>query len=473
MQHADAPSEQAVDVVIVGGGIAGLAAAWKLRHRNCVVLEAGDRPGGRIHSIGPIDQTINLGAHMVPGGDDSVIGQLVAETNLSANPLPPNLFGLQYQGRRHLSTPSFLLPLAMRLSMRERVAFARLGYRLRLGAGRSIATGKRQDGEGPDAYRRRVAEFEDTRTLSDFVGSLPPRVDAIFHALTERTGATPDEMTAGHGLRSFANVWEKTAPGTNLVGGTAALPQELAHQLGSRFQPAHKVVQVQTQRGKNGDFVRVSYEANGQKGAIVARTCILATPAHVTRDIAVDLVSETHTALEKIRYGAFLSVGVRLDGGARLPWQDTYAIATPGLGFSVLFNHDAMLPDAARADGHSMMLFRGAAGAAEWIENGTTAIATKWVEDLEVNFPEIRGRIKDVVPMPWATGAPYATPGRAGIQAALEREQLPYALAGDYLEFPNMEAAASSGVSAASRIERFLESELAPDPSRIGSSNRN
>ena len=38
------------DVVIVGGGIAGLSAAWRLRHRDVLLLEAGDRLGGRMRS---------------------------------------------------------------------------------------------------------------------------------------------------------------------------------------------------------------------------------------------------------------------------------------------------------------------------------------------------------------------------------------------------------------------------------------
>ena len=41
------------DVVIVGGGIAGLAAAWRLRHRDVLLLEASDRLGGR-HALGPV-----------------------------------------------------------------------------------------------------------------------------------------------------------------------------------------------------------------------------------------------------------------------------------------------------------------------------------------------------------------------------------------------------------------------------------
>ncbi|CAN5132701.1 hypothetical protein BH09ACT13_BH09ACT13_12300 [soil metagenome] len=38
------------DVVVVGAGIAGLAAAWSLRDRDVLVLEAEDRVGGRMKS---------------------------------------------------------------------------------------------------------------------------------------------------------------------------------------------------------------------------------------------------------------------------------------------------------------------------------------------------------------------------------------------------------------------------------------
>ena len=41
-----APEQHVHDAVIVGGGIAGLSAAWDLRNRDVLVLEASDRPGG-------------------------------------------------------------------------------------------------------------------------------------------------------------------------------------------------------------------------------------------------------------------------------------------------------------------------------------------------------------------------------------------------------------------------------------------
>ena len=57
-------AEERHDVIVVGAGIAGLAAAWDLRDLDVVVLEATDRPGGRIrsHERGPI--WLNLGAHV-------------------------------------------------------------------------------------------------------------------------------------------------------------------------------------------------------------------------------------------------------------------------------------------------------------------------------------------------------------------------------------------------------------------------
>lgn len=450
-QSAETSTEQ-VDVVIVGAGIAGLVAAWHLRSLRCLVLEASDAPGGRVHSQIGASGVINLGAHMVPTGD-SLLGTLVTDLGLETQPLPSSLFGIRDAGRLCLGLPAAALPFALRLTFAERVAFVRLGLKLRLGAMRSTRLAGATAGDDPLRQRARMLGFEADRTLAEYVGDLPPRVEELFRALTERNGTDPTEMTAGHGLRSFANVWAKTAPGANLVGGTQTLPNSLADRLGDQVRFGHRVSEVRLDEATVG----ITYHGPEGKSTLIARACIMATPASVTLDVAQGLSKPVQKALSAIRYGPFLSLGVSLSAGHALPWRDTYAIVTPGLGFSVLFNHDAMrpVPDN-RSGGHSLMLFRGASGAAREMAETDDRITARWLADLETAFPETRGRVRDVSLRRWPHGAPFSFPGRTRLQPVLEQGDKPIALAGDYLDFPNMEAAAQSGANAADRVRKWL-----------------
>mgnify|MGYP000636774522 CR=1 FL=1 len=57
-------------IVIVGGGITGLAAAWELRGRaDVTLLEAGDRLGGKI-------ETIDFAGRRVDTGPDAFIARV-------------------------------------------------------------------------------------------------------------------------------------------------------------------------------------------------------------------------------------------------------------------------------------------------------------------------------------------------------------------------------------------------------------
>ena len=90
--------ERMVDTVVVGGGLAGLTAAWRLRDRDILVLESTDRLGGRLRSERRGAYWLNLGAHMF-GGPETAVGRLVAEAGLETRPITGHLMGMAYRGR--------------------------------------------------------------------------------------------------------------------------------------------------------------------------------------------------------------------------------------------------------------------------------------------------------------------------------------------------------------------------------------
>ena len=80
-------------VLVVGAGIAGLTAANALTNAgvNCVVLEARDRIGGRLHTVDLGGSPVDLGGswiHMPDGNPMSALAQLAGVSCRSADPVP-------------------------------------------------------------------------------------------------------------------------------------------------------------------------------------------------------------------------------------------------------------------------------------------------------------------------------------------------------------------------------------------------
>jgi monoamine oxidase len=76
-------------VIIIGGGIAGLAAAKELLLKNCTVtlLEAKERFGGRIHTIREGTLPIELGAEFIHGKSKPLL-KTIREAGLSMHDVP-------------------------------------------------------------------------------------------------------------------------------------------------------------------------------------------------------------------------------------------------------------------------------------------------------------------------------------------------------------------------------------------------
>ena len=425
------------DVVIVGGGIAGLSAAWRLRHRDVLLLEAGERLGGRIRSDRCGDYWLNYGAHLFPA-PGSLVDGMVRECGLETVPVTGGMMGLAVGStvldRGRVETYPFRLPL----TARERLAFVRAGARVQRAVARYHRLSRRYD-------------FEDHRTFGEFLGPLPPAVHEIFACAAHRATAELDELSAGCGIGLFALVWggKGSLIARNLLGGSGELPAALGRELGDRARTGCRVHAI------HPDGAELVVHCGDEE--VRARQVIVAAQAPHAAPLVAPIAGQAADALSQLTYGAFLTVAVQTSETAAMPYDDVYAIATPGRAFDMFINQAHALRNGRRRPGGSLMLFAGAHHAAALAREADEVIVERFLADLHALYPQTRGVIAGARVHRWDLGNVYARPGRGRLQAALEgllgsHENLH--LAGDYFaELGNMEAAAQTGLAAAERVD--------------------
>lgn len=433
-------ADDAGRVVVVGAGIAGLAAAHRLAAAGVEVsvLEAERRPGGRMSTlsldVGPMErgaQFLSTGYTIVPELLSAVglAGQLVPVTGRS-------VILVDGRARRFDTSHPASLVRGGVLRARDVLPAVRGAVRIRRLAGRGIEDlGRWTDLDHVEGHAWAVARFG--AGLTDRL--LAPTVLGLYFLDLAGSSAALPGALAGFSARR--------ARAMTVRGGLGRLTSALAAGLDVEYG-----VRVERVARADGGGAVLATTGGRRRAAAV----VLATPAHPTAAILADPAPAELSVLA-VPYSRGLLAGLALReplapgelGGA-------YGIlaspqeATPLAAVAVLSRAD---PGTSGGDLLTVML-RPSAVDHWWTADDPTVRAAA-VAALSPLLPGLSGRVTDARVLRWEQAMPSVPVGHARAVTAYRSGVTPadpVVLAGDYLGFPWTDSAAFNGRWAADRL---------------------
>jgi protoporphyrinogen oxidase len=316
------PVSARTDVVIVGGGMSGLAAAYYLQQIDFLLLEKENHWGGNAYSEDYDGQTYATGTAFVET-QDSPAAQLAGEIGLELLPIN-NFDGSIIQGEFIADTwGEGLDHLPYPAKIRE--SFKKF----------------RQEMLAIDA-KKRQHELDNT-PFSNFLLGYSPEVKLWWDTYgLSNWGALAEDTSATISIREmqgFASADRRDERST-LLGGLGAITRRLARLLDSpgreRLKKGATTVSVEPQKSE----VHVTYIEEGRVKTVAAKAVIMATPKFITWRLIDDLPSAQKQAMKKLRYIPYPVVNLIFDKPVFNLGYDTWC---PGISFTDMVVADWVL----------------------------------------------------------------------------------------------------------------------------------
>ena len=206
------------DAIVIGGGIAGMSAAWRLRHSDVLVLEGSNRIGGRLRSERRGAYWLNWGGHVF-GGEGSFADKLLKEVGVDALNLQGSFAALAYKGKVLNDGNVNFYPFRLPISWSARWEIVKAGIKVMRAVNAYGKVNKPRKGEDYRVRQQRIYDFMADKTFSEFTGPLSEEADAFFRPTVSRSSGDPEEISAGAGVGYFLLVWDKSSGlARNIVG---------------------------------------------------------------------------------------------------------------------------------------------------------------------------------------------------------------------------------------------------------------
>lgn len=430
------------DVVIVGGGLAGLSAAWECRDTELLVLEADNRVGGRIKSEKRGDYWLNTGGHVF-SGPGSETQKLADEVGVEIRRIDGHLAGLAMNGALITKGAVELYPLRIPMSFNDRLQLVISGIKVRLAVLYYAKISKRKSSEDYWSLQNRIYNYKNDRTFEDFVGKTSGDAMAMFAATVTRSGGRVNEVAAGTGIGYFKIVWDKSPSlGNSIWGGASVFPETIAKKLGDRVKLNSPVKEVVV----HNDHVAITYTDSAGEHTVLTKQVVMASRATNTHKVLKNAPTDLMDALSKIKYAPYVAAAF-LTNEDKAVWDNSYGIAAPKRSFTIFTNQTSVIrsSESTRGKGSSIFVFTATDWADKLINEDDKTIINTYYKDLNEIFPGFSDRVVEHQVMKWHEGQTFNFPGRAKLQPIFTRDNGRIHLAGDFMGTFYTETAITTG----------------------------
>jgi len=303
-----------VDVLVVGGGISGLASAWWLARTglSVSVLERAPCPGGKIRSDTRDGYTTERAAALVMNFRPEV-NQLLADTGLDSGKILRGPCA-----NRYLVRDGRLLRLPMSIGAMFASPMWSRRARLRIALEPFIPRGRREHETVAEFVRRRLGQDMLEQAMEPYVAGPLASDPALAEARAVLPRLTELEQRYGSlaaGVLVHRLLRRRSACATeafSFAGGIKTLVETLAATPGIAFQAGCETTSLQPAKGG----WRVTATRAGCERSVHARQLVLSVPAHEAASLLAPLDARLGGLLAGIEYAPLSVVNLGFDRAA-------------------------------------------------------------------------------------------------------------------------------------------------------------
>jgi oxygen-dependent protoporphyrinogen oxidase len=306
------PASAAHDVVIVGGGVSGLTAAYRLQHRDFLLLEKEPHWGGNAFAMEYEGSTYGTGSAFL--AKDEFAYDFAKEIGLQ--PLPVN-------------SPDASIVRGELIPDTWGDGLDKLPYPPPV---RESFKKFKKEMLAIDVEKR-TTEL-DGRTFSDFLKGYPDELKQWWDNFgPSNWGATSEDTAAAVAIWALQEMGEESRADDRCTwpGGLGAITKKLADSLQSkhkdRMQTGATTVAVVSEK----EEVQVTYMLGEEVKTVAAKAVIMATPKFITWRIVEGLPDKQIAAMRQIRYIPYPVVNLIFDKPVFNHGYDTWC---PGNSFT-------------------------------------------------------------------------------------------------------------------------------------------